>query len=92
MTDLDFGSIDRYIVARGVLRVSTGASRRFMHQNSSAFDPRKCLKEATKAMSENCVARHEAFGTAGNVFKLRSRDLEEMVKRDDSGELDPTAH
>ena len=68
VTDLDFGSIDRYIVARGVLRVSTGASRRFMHQNSSAFDPRKCLKEATKAMSENCVARHEAFGTAGNAF------------------------
>ena len=92
MTDLDFGSIDRYIVARGVLRVSTGASQRFMHQNSSVFDPRKCLKEATKAMSEICVARYEAFGTAGNVFKLRSLDLEEMVKRYDSGELDPTAH
>lgn len=92
MTDLDFGSIDRYIVARGVLRVSTGASQRFMHQNSSVFDPRKCLKETTKAMSEICVARYEAFGTAGNVFKLRSLDLEEMVKRYDSGELDPTAH
>ena len=92
MTDLDFGSIDRYIVARGVLRASTGASRRFMHQTSSVFDPRKCLKETTKAMSEICVARYEAFGTAGNVFKLRSLDLEEMVKRYDSGELDPTAH
>ena len=89
---MDFGSIDRYIVARGVLRVSTGASRRFMHQNSSAFDLRKCLKEAIKAMSENCVARHEAFGTAGNVFKLRSLDLEEMVKRYDSGELDSAVH
>jgi fructose-bisphosphate aldolase, class II len=89
VTDLDFGSIDRYIVARGVLRVSTGASQRFMHQNSSVFDLRKCLKEATKAMSENCVARHEAFGTAGNAFKLRSLDLEEMVKRYDNGELDP---
>lgn len=86
---MDFGSIDRYIVARGVLRVSTGASQRFMHQNSSVFDPRKYLKEATKAMSENCVARHEAFGTAGNASKLRSLDLEEMVKRHDSGELDP---
>ncbi|OUU58340.1 MAG: hypothetical protein CBC21_04555 [Proteobacteria bacterium TMED61] len=60
-----------------------------MHQNSSAFDPRKCLKEATKAMSENCVARHEAFGAAGNASKLRSLDLEEMVKRYDIGELDP---
>jgi fructose-bisphosphate aldolase class II len=64
-----------------------------MHQNSSVFDPRKCLKEATKAMSEICVARYEAFGTAGNAAsKLRSFDLEEMVKRYDSGELDPTAH
>ena len=63
-----------------------------MHQNSSVFDPRKCLKEATKAMSENCVARYEAFGTASNASKLRSLDLEEMVKRYDSGELDPTAH
>ena len=89
---MDFGSIDRYIVARGVLRVSTGASRRFMHQNSSAFDPRKCLKEATKAMSEICVDRYEAFGTAGNASKIRSLDLEEMVKRYDSGELDPTVH
>ena len=63
-----------------------------MHQNSSAFDPRKCLKEATKAMSENCVARHEAFGTAGNESKLWPLDLEEMVKRQDSGELDSAAH
>ena len=86
---MDLGSIDRYIVARGVLRVSTGASRRFMHQNPSAFDPRKYLKEATKAMSEIYVARYEAFSTAGNPSKLRSLDLEEMVKRYDSDELDP---
>ena len=89
---MDLGSIDRYIVARGVLRASTGASRRFMHQTSSAFDPRRDLKEATKAMSENCVARYEAFGTASNASKLRSLDLEEMVKRYDSGELDPTVY
>jgi len=72
--------------------VSIGVSRRFIHQNSSAFDPRKYLKETTKAMSEICVARYEAFGTAGNASKLRSLDLEEMVKRYDSGELDPTVH
>ena len=71
---------------------STGSIRRFMHQNPSAFDPRKYLKEATKAMSEICVARYEAFGTAGNASKIRSLDLEEMVKRYDSGELDPTVH
>jgi len=71
---------------------STGSIRRFMHQNPSAFDPRKYLKEATKAMSEICVDRYEAFGTAGNASKIRSLDLEEMVKRYDSGELDPTVH
>ena len=89
---MDFGSIDRYIVVKGMPMVSISVGRRFMHQNSSVFDPRKCLKEATKAMSENCVARHEAFGTAGNAFKLRSLDLEEMVKRYDSGELDSAVH
>ena len=63
-----------------------------MHQNSSVFDPRKCLIETTKAMSESCVARYEAFGTASNASKPRSVDLEEMVKRYDSGELDPTVY
>ena len=52
--------------------VSTGASRRFMHQNPSAFDPRKYLKEATKAMNEICVARYESFGTAGQCLKNQS--------------------
>ncbi len=87
--DLDSGGIDRYIAARGVLTVPTGASGRFMHENPSAFDPHKYLKEATKAMSEICVARYEAFGIAGNASKIRSLHLEEMVKRHDSGELDP---
>jgi fructose-bisphosphate aldolase class II len=73
--------------------VSTGASQRFMHQNPSAFDPRKYLKEATKAMNEICVARYEAFGTAaGNASKIKALDLEDMVKRYDSGELDPTVN
>lgn len=72
--------------------VSTGASRRFMHQNPSVFDPRKYLKEATKAMNEICVARYESFGTAGNASKIKALDLEDMAKRYDSGELDPTVN
>ena len=72
--------------------VSTGASRRFMHQNPSAFDPRKYLKEATKAMNEICVARYESFGTAGNASTIKALDLEDMVKRYDSGELNPTVN
>ena len=55
-------------------------------------DPHKRINEANKAMSEISVDRYEAFGTAGNASKIRSLDLEEMFKRYDSGELDPTVH
>jgi len=40
-------------------------------------------------MSEICVARYEAFGTAGQGSKIKAMDLEDMVKKYDSGELDP---
>jgi len=68
---------------------STGAIRRHLHDNKSNFDPRKFLKEATKAMSEICKARYEAFGSAGMASKITSISLEGMQKRYDSGELDP---
>ncbi len=68
---------------------STGAIRRFMGQNKAEFDPRKYLSVATKAMSEICVARYEAFGTAGNASKIKPVSLEEMYQRYESGELDP---
>ena len=55
-------------------------------------DPHKRINDANKAMSEISVDRYEAFGTAGNASKIRSLDLEEMFKRYDSGELDPTVH
>ena len=68
---------------------STGAIRRYMHENPAVFDPRKYLKETTKAMKEICVARYEAFDTAGNGSRIKAIGLEDMVKRYDSGELDP---
>ena len=34
------------------------------------------------------MARYEAFGATGNASELLSLDLEEMVKRYDSGKLD----
>ena len=54
--------------------------------------PRKRINEANKAMSEICVARYEAFGTAGDASKIRSFDLDERVKCYDSGELNPTVY
>ena len=68
---------------------STGATRRFLAQKPSEFDPRKYLAETTKAMKDICVARYEAFGTAGNAEKIKPISLEKMFERYAAGELDP---
>jgi fructose-bisphosphate aldolase class II len=68
---------------------STGAVRKFLAENKKEFDPRKWLIASTKAMKGICKARYEAFGTAGNASKIKPISLEKMVKRYDSGELDP---
>ncbi|MGD9661131.1 MAG: class II fructose-bisphosphate aldolase [Porticoccaceae bacterium] len=68
---------------------STGAVRRFLAQNPSEFDPRKYLTASTKAMKEICLARYQAFGTAGNASKIKVLSLETMFKRYEKGELDP---
>ncbi len=58
---------------------STGAIRKHLADNPSNFDPRKFLKESTKAMKEICKARFEAFGCAGNASKIKPLSLEKMV-------------
>ena len=68
---------------------STGAVDKFLAENGKEFDRRKWLKVFTQAMSDICVARYEAFGTAGNASKIKAVSLEAMVARYDSGELDP---
>lgn len=68
---------------------STGAVRRFLSENKAQFDPRKFLTETVTAMKDICLARYEAFGTAGNADKIKVVSLEEMNRRYDSGTLDP---
>ncbi|GAB4089776.1 class II fructose-bisphosphate aldolase [Hydrogenophaga soli] len=69
---------------------STGSIRRHMAEDRKNFDPRKFLKEATKAMSGICMQRYEAFGAAGQASKIgKVFSLEEMQKRYDKGELAP---
>ncbi|MCB1827325.1 MAG: fructose-bisphosphate aldolase class II [Coxiellaceae bacterium] len=68
---------------------STGAIRRYLAKNPSAFDPRQYLGEAQKAMSDICKKRYEAFGTAGNASKIRVISLEKMTAAYLSGDLDP---
>lgn len=67
--------------------VSTGAIRRCLAQNPAEFDPRKYFAEATRAMKDICLARYEAFGTAGNASKIKTLGLEKMFQRYAKGEL-----
>jgi fructose-bisphosphate aldolase class II len=57
---------------------STGAIRRFLAENPNEFDPRKFLKPSTKAMSDICKARYEAFNTVGNASKIKPISLDSM--------------
>ncbi|WP_254275992.1 class II fructose-bisphosphate aldolase [Halomonas sp. 3H] len=68
---------------------STGAVRRFLAEHPSEFDPRKFLKETVSAMRDVCIARYEAFGTAGNASRIKPISLEAMVGRYESSELAP---
>ena len=69
---------------------STGAIRKHLAEDRKNFDPRKFLKEATKAMTGICKDRYQAFGSAGMASKIKKvYSLEEMQKRYDKGELDP---
>ncbi len=68
---------------------STGAIRRYMAENPAEFDPRKYLSQTITAMKDICVARYEAFGTAGNADKIKPLGLEKMFQRYEAGELDP---
>lgn len=67
---------------------STGAIRRNLKENPSNFDPRKYLAASVQAMKDICVARYEAFGTAGNASKIKAVSLEEMFQLYASGKLD----
>jgi fructose-bisphosphate aldolase class II len=68
---------------------STGAIRKHLFDNKSNFDPRKFLKEATKAMSGICKDRFEAFGCAGMADKIKPTSLEVMFGLYKAGKLDP---
>lgn len=66
---------------------STGATRRYLAHNPSEFDPRKFLAETTKAMSDICIARYEAFNTAGNAGKIKPISLDSMFDLYQAGKL-----
>ena len=60
---------------------STGAIRRFLAENPAEFDPRKYFAKTITAMRDICIARYEAFGTAGNASRINPISLEKMAAR-----------
>ncbi len=68
---------------------STGSIRKHLSENTANFDPRKFLKEATKAMSDIYKNRYEAFGSAGQASKIKAISLETMFEKYEAGELNP---
>jgi fructose-bisphosphate aldolase class II len=65
----------------------TAAVRRFLFENPSKFDPREFNKPAREAAKQICIARYEAFGTAGNASKIKAVSLDDMAARYASGDL-----
>ena len=61
--------------------------RRIATENKAEFDPRKFLAPSMKALSELCLARFEAFGTAGKASRIRVISLADMARRYASGAL-----
>ena len=66
---------------------ATGAIRRYLAKNPAEFDPRKYFKESLVAMRDICVARYEAFGTAGHASRIKPMSLAAMQERYDSGAI-----
>ncbi len=69
----------------------TGAMRRAMAENPSAFDPRAFLKAARAAARALCEERYEQFGAAGQGGRISALPLAAMAARYASGELDPAS-
>ncbi len=68
----------------------TGQIRKILQENPGEFDPRKYLKPAREAMQKLCVARLEAFNTAGQASKIKKIvTLSDMATRYENGSLDP---
>jgi fructose-bisphosphate aldolase class II len=66
----------------------TGMYRKVAMEKKSEIDPRNFNKPAIAAMEKVCVARFEAFGTAGQASKIKAVPLPEMAARYASGELE----
>ncbi len=65
----------------------TAATRKFLAENPSKFDPREFLKPATQAAKAICKQRYEQFGAAGMASKIKAESLTEIATRYQTGRL-----
>ncbi len=70
----------------------TAGMRRVMAQKTAEFDPRKFLAAAMEEAKKVCIARFEAFGSAGQAEKIRPIDLDDMARRYADGSLSQVVH
>jgi fructose-bisphosphate aldolase class II len=70
----------------------TAATRKFLAENPSKFDPREFLKPAKEAAKLVVKQRYQQFGCAGQASKLKPIALEGMAMRYRSGELSQHVH
>lgn len=59
---------------------ATAAIRKTLVSAPSEFDPRKYLKPAMDGMTAQCIEKFDAFGTAGQAERIRTRSLAEMAR------------
>lgn len=59
---------------------ATGAIRQYLSDNPTEFDPRKYLKQSSKAMYDICVQRYQQLQTAGNASTITVKSLEKMTQ------------
>ena len=71
---------------------STAATREFLANNPSEFDPRKYLGKQMQAMKQIVKDRLIAFGTAGQASRIRPLTLEKYSQMYASGDLAPIVH
>ncbi|MBL8380487.1 MAG: fructose-bisphosphate aldolase class II [Burkholderiales bacterium] len=65
----------------------TGAIRKYMNENKSAFDPRDYLKPARAAAKAVVRERYQQFGCAGQASKIKPVPLSDMAQRYATGKL-----
>ena len=65
----------------------TAATRKFLAENPSKFDPREFLKPSREAAKNLCKQRYIEFGCAGMASKIVPVPLDKMAQRYRAGGL-----